>query len=41
MKRALPWLVPLAMLPLALLGLWLWRDQGAMIWLTGFIAYCF
>lgn len=41
MRRALPWLLLLALLPLLLAGLWLWCDQGAMIWLTGFIAYCF
>lgn len=41
MKGALPWLLPLALLPLAAAGLWLWRDQGARIWLGGFIAYCF
>lgn len=41
MRRALPWLAPLAAAPLLLLGLWLWRDQGARIWLSDFAAACF
>ena len=41
MKRALPWLAPLALLPFAALGLWLWKEQGARIWLSDFIAACF
>lgn len=40
-RRALPWLVPLAMAPPLAAGLWLWREEGALIWLGGFIAYCF
>jgi hypothetical protein len=40
MKGAALWLLPLGVLPLLLLGLWLWREQGAMVWLSGFIAYC-
>ncbi|HEY0625358.1 MAG TPA: hypothetical protein VGD10_01360 [Allosphingosinicella sp.] len=40
MSRRAALLLPLAALPLLLLGLRLWRDQGAMIWLSGFIAYC-
>jgi hypothetical protein len=41
MKRALPWLAPLALLPAAALGLWLWRREGALIWLSDFVAACF
>ena len=41
MRRALPFLAPLAFLPVAAGGLWLWREQGAFIWLSGFIAACF
>jgi len=33
-------LVPLAALPLLLAGLWLWRDQGLLVALSGFIATC-
>jgi hypothetical protein len=40
-RRALPWLAPLAALPLLIAGLWLWREEGALIWLSAFIAYCF
>ncbi len=40
MRPALPLIAPLALLPL-LLGLWLWRDQGARIWLSDFAAACF
>ncbi len=35
------WLVPLGALPLLAAGLWLWREEGARIWLSGFIASCF
>ncbi|MGZ8337430.1 MAG: hypothetical protein ACXWU1_12285, partial [Allosphingosinicella sp.] len=35
------WLAPLALLPVAALGLHLWRGQGAFIWLSGFFAACF
>ena len=41
MKRALPWLAPLALLPLLALGLWLWGRSGALVWLSGFAAACF
>ena len=41
MSRAWPWLAPLALLPVLLLGLWLWRGQGALIWLSDFFAACF
>ncbi|MDT9600782.1 hypothetical protein [Sphingosinicella rhizophila] len=41
MKRALPWLAPLAALPFLLAGLWLWQDQGMAIWLSGILAACF
>ena len=41
MRRAFPFLVPLGLLPIAAAGLWLWRDQGAYIWLSDFIAACF
>jgi hypothetical protein len=41
MKRALPWLAPLALLPVAALGLWMWRDQATWIWLSGIVASCF
>jgi hypothetical protein len=41
MRRALPWLAPLAALPLALLGLWLWDAQATPIWLSDFFAACF
>ena len=41
MRRALPFIAPLALLPLLVAGLWLWRDQGARIWLSDFAAYCF
>ena len=39
--RTLAWLLPLAILPLLLLGLWLWTRQGELVWLTSFLAYCF
>jgi hypothetical protein len=32
---------PLALLPVLAGGLWLWRDQATLIWLSGFIASCF
>jgi len=41
MKRLLLWLAPLALLPVALLGLWMWRAQATPIWLSGLIAACF
>jgi hypothetical protein len=41
MKRALPHLAPLALLPLLGAGLWLWQDQGALIWISDFAASCF
>ena len=41
MKRFLPWLAPLILLPVALLGLWMWREQATPIWLSGLIAACF
>lgn len=41
MSGRIAWLLPLAALPLLLAGLWLWRDQGAGIWISGFIAACF
>jgi hypothetical protein len=41
MKRALPWLAALALLPVLALGLFLWRREGALIWLSDFIAACF
>jgi hypothetical protein len=40
MRRARLWLTPLALLPLLILGLWLWRDQATTIWLAGFFAAC-
>ncbi len=39
MKRHL--LILAAVSPLLAGGLWLWRDQGAMIALGEFIAWCF
>jgi hypothetical protein len=41
MNRALPWLLPLATLPLLGLGWWLWRSHGWGVWLSGFVASCF
>jgi hypothetical protein len=41
MRLALPFLAPLGLLPLLGAGLWLWRDQGAHIWLSDFAASCF
>jgi len=41
MKRALPWLAPLALVPVALAGLAMWQSQATPIWLAGFIAACF
>jgi hypothetical protein len=41
MKAAWPWLAPAALLPVVPLGLWLWRDQGAFIWISNFFAACF
>jgi hypothetical protein len=41
MRRTLPFIAPAALLPLLGLGLWLWRDQGAYIWLSDFAASCF
>jgi hypothetical protein len=41
MKRALPFVAPLALTPLLGAGLWLWRDQGAFVWLSDFAAACF
>ena len=41
MSRRLAWLAPLAFLPVAALGLWLWHDQATPIWLAGFISACF
>ena len=35
------WLVPLLLVPVAAIGLWLWRDQATRIWLSDFIAACF
>ena len=40
MSRRLPWLMALGAAPFLLLGLWLWRDQGAMVWLSGLTSYC-
>lgn len=40
MKTAFALLAPVALLPIAGLGLWLWRDQAPMIWLAGFFAAC-
>jgi hypothetical protein len=39
--RRLAWLLPLAALPLLLVGLWLWTRQGELVWLTSFLSYCF
>jgi len=33
-------LAPLALAPLLLFGLWLWREQATMIWLSGFFSAC-
>ena len=41
MKRAFPFLAPLALFPVLSLGLWLWSDQGAYIWLSDFVMACF
>ena len=41
MKSHWLWLGPLAALPILLAGLWLWHDQGAVIWFSGMIAACF
>src|SRR5262249_22542280 len=35
MRRALPWLAPLALLPVAVVGLAMWEDQATFIWLSG------
>lgn len=40
-RRLLPWLAPVLLLGPALLGLFLWRSQGARIWLADFVAACF
>lgn len=39
--RAWPWLAGFLLLVPALLGLFLWRSQGARIWLADFVAACF
>jgi hypothetical protein len=41
MRRALPWLAPFGLIPVLLLGLYLWRGQGALIWLADAFASCF
>lgn len=41
MKRAAPLLIALGVATLLAIGLMLWRDQGALIWLSGFTPYCF
>jgi hypothetical protein len=41
MSGRIHWLLPLAVVPLLLAGLWLWRDQGAQLWVSGFVASCF
>lgn len=41
MRRILPWLAPLALLPIAAVGLAMWRDQATFIWLSGIVAVCF
>lgn len=41
MRRALPWVAPLALLPVAAGGLALWRDQATHIWLSGLVSACF
>lgn len=41
MRPALAWLAPLALIPVVLLGLDLWRGQGALIWLADAFAACF
>ena len=40
MSVRLAWLAPLLLAPLLVSGLWLWRDQATMIWLSGFFAAC-
>lgn len=40
MKRPHPILIAAVVAPLALAGWLLWRDQGALVWLGGFVAYC-
>ncbi len=37
----LQFIAPLVLAPLLIAGLWLWRDQGDLIWLSGFIGACF
>lgn len=39
-RRPHPLAVAAIAVPLAAIGWLLWRDQGALIWLGGFIAYC-
>lgn len=41
MKRPPPLLVIAIAAALALIGWLVWRDTGAMVWLSTFIAYCF
>jgi hypothetical protein len=41
MKKALPWLLPLALVPPLVAGLWLWDRAGALIWISAFVASCF
>jgi hypothetical protein len=41
MRLLSPFLPIAASLPFIAAGLWLWRDQGALVWLSGVIAYCF
>ena len=41
MRRVPFWLPPLVALPLLLLGLWLWSDQGMLVRLVDFIGSCF
>lgn len=41
MKRPHPLLILAIAGALTAIGWLLWRDQGAMVWLSGFINYCF
>lgn len=41
MRRVPHWVLPAACAPLLAAGLWLWRDQGALIAIGDFIGSCF
>ena len=41
MKRPSPLLMIAIGGVIAAGGLWLWRDQGALVWMSGIVAACF